>query len=158
VTTRKILRRFEGSRKAYLDYVYAGIGSTWKPTIVNRLVIGSEAFARKVLSGTLWMDGGEARERPLTDREEARKALILRRVTERFGVPRERLLRKRVRGEASKARRVAMAALRRVLPMTYARIGDLLGGVTAPGVVQAIRQAETESASDLQAVERLLFT
>ena len=62
------------------------------------------------------------------------------------------------RGECPAAELHAMASLRRDLYLTYARIGDLPGGATAPGVVQAIRQAEAESASDLQAVERSLFT
>jgi putative transposase len=156
VVTREILKRFEGSRKAYLEYVYEGIGATWKPTVVNRLVIGTEAFARQVLSGTRWMDGRESGKRPLTDREEVRKARILREVADRYGVTREALARKRSRGTESKARRVAMAALRRALPLTYGQIGALLGGISSPGTVQAIRQAESESPAAVQAIVRSL--
>jgi REP element-mobilizing transposase RayT len=147
VRTREVLERFEGSRKAYLEYVYEGIDKPWKPEIVDRLFIGTDEFVRRVKRGLGWMDGSEAREQLGSDREEEVSRRILRTVAEACGVPRDKLTRKRARaGRVAEARQAAVLLLRRETPLTYRRIGELLGGVSAPGVAKAYRLAEPSPA------------
>ena len=140
----EILKGFDGSRKAYMEYVYRGIGETWKPTILDGLFLGAASFADRVKGRLGWLDGATSRVAVRRDADGVKTARVIREVAARFGVPRESLSRRYQRTKAvGNARRVASALMRRVTLMSYRQIGERLGGVEAPVAAWAAREGET---------------
>jgi len=140
----EILKRFEGRRRAYLEYVNAGIGRTWKPTIVDGLFLGATAFAERVKKRLGWLDGNASRAATRRDADGVTTARILREVVLQFGIPKETLNRRYQRARAvGEARRVAACLMRRVTRMSFRQIGERLGGVAPPVAAWAAREGET---------------
>jgi putative transposase len=152
VHTQAVLERFEGSRKAYLDYVFAGVGKSWKPPIWDRLFLGTEAFVKRVKKRMGWLDGSEARRATSSKDVKEVQAGILRTVAKQYGLSREALMCSSAkRNIASEARQIAIAILRQKTPMTLRQIGELMGGVKAAAVANTVTRVRKTPSLQIRA-------
>ena len=157
LTTERVLKRFEGNRARYMKFVYAGMEKEWKPTILQQVFLGGEAFAATMKMKLGWEEKGAERSR---GEREGVATVKPDRILKDVAIAHRRrpgdlrLCRRRDPG-LRHARETAMYVLRRSTPLTLAEIGKLLGGVSHARVSHgeaSVRRSE----SALRGAERIL--
>jgi len=136
---KDVLNSFGGDGRAYLKFVYQGIGKEFSLSITQGLYLGSKKFIDKIRGG---ITKKGVKERQVSDisfdgiKENVCKYLEIE--------PKDLIKTRRRQPDIQQSRKVLIYLARQYTPMTLSEIGQKLGGVSPQLVNNASRQVTSD--------------